>query len=173
MRIGPTSPACLLASLLASGVAAAEAPEWQTKVHPLVLEQASEGAAEFILFLEEQADLSPVAAGRSKQERGARTFEILTEVATRTQAPLIDFLETRGVAHHPFWIANMIWVRGDAGLLGELAGRAEVLRIDANPRVKLADPVGATGAAGSAGPGTIEWGVLKILADQQIPQAAE
>ena len=152
--------------LLAGSLPAAETVDWKEKVHPLVLERAAEAPAEFIVFLGEQADLTSVADLESKQERGTRVFEILTEVASRTQAPLIDLLQARGLEHRPFWIANMIWVRGDLDDLAVLAAHERVLRVDANPGVQMEQPLPHADGGDAASPNAIEWGVLKIAADQ-------
>ncbi len=158
--------ACLAWVLAIGGVAASDAFDWQDKVHPLVLEQASEAPTEFLVFLGEQADLSSVAELRSKHERGAKVLEILTEVASRTQAPLIDLLQARGLEYRPFWIANMIWVRGDISDVAVLAERERVLRVDANPSIQMEEPSPHAGPDGAASPTSIEWGVGLIGADQ-------
>jgi subtilisin family serine protease len=158
----------LLAVALSAAAAPPAAPEsglsWQAKVHPRVLEQAAAGPAEFMVFLEQQADLSSVAAGGpSKAERGRRVVAALTAAAESAQGPLLAELEARGLAHRSFWIANMILVRGDLSDVQALAGRADVRRLDANPSVRLVPPPAATAPPA---PAAIEWGVLKILADQ-------
>jgi subtilisin family serine protease len=155
----------LMSMAVLGAVQAAEAPEWKEKVHPLVLEHVAVGPTEFIVVLSEQADLSPVAALDTKQERGARVFEILTDVAERTQAPLVALLESRGVEFRPFWIANMIWVRGDVDDLALLADDAAVLRVDANPSVRLEEPL-PVDDDDTPTPTSIEWGVLKVQAEQ-------
>jgi subtilisin family serine protease len=114
---------------------------WRDKVDPWVLDTArSAGETECLVFLEEQADVTAAKALGSKDAKGRYVFETLTEVARRTQAPLIAELEQAGVDHRPFWIANMIWVRGDLDRVRSLAERPDVARIHANPRVALRLP---------------------------------
>jgi subtilisin family serine protease len=68
------------------------------------------------------------------------------------------------VPHRAFWIANMIWVRGDATLVAELAAREDVFHVYANPTVHFADPVDRTGARLPESPEGIEWNITKVHA---------
>jgi hypothetical protein len=174
-------PLGLVLILAASGAwalppAAADPSHWQLKVDPWVLHRAagpaagaSPGAAsqagsraaetEILVVLAEQADLSGADALAAKADKGRLVFERLTEVARRTQGPLLAELTRRGLPHRPFWVANMIWVRADLATVGALAERAEVARIAANPRVRMAAPAPAPEPAS---PEAIEWGVQQI-----------
>lgn len=143
--------------------ASTETPPWHDKVHPLVLGQAAEGPVEFVIVLDEQGDLRPVHGLRTRQERGPRVHAILTEVAGRTQAPLIALLEAQGLDYRPYWIANLIWVRGDIDAVATFASRNDVARLDANPRVGFAQPALSSGPLAT---GSLEWGLTKIMADQ-------
>jgi hypothetical protein len=72
-------------------------------------------------------------------------------------------LSRRGIEHQPFWVANMIRVRGDLGLAVELARRDDVARIHANPTVALDLPaVEETMRA----PGAIEPGLTRVRAPE-------
>jgi len=157
----------MIPTLFALALAAAPAGDgpwqWQDKVHPRVLEQSALGPVEFIVFLEHQADLSGVGAGDpDRAERGRRTVAALTAAAAASQGPLVAELQARGLPYRPFWIANMIWVRGGLQDVQAFAGRGDVRRLDANPSVRLAAPP----PEASPIPTAIEWGVLKIGADQ-------
>jgi serine protease AprX len=61
-------------------------------------------------------------------------------VAERTQPAVIADLERLDVAYRPYWIANMIWVRGDLEAVERLAVRSDVAHLYANPRVPMALP---------------------------------
>lgn len=130
--------------LLAASAAVAIGPPaqpWHQKVDAWVLETlAAEGEVEYLLFLEEQADVRGAATLRSKEARGRYVFERLTEVAERTQGPVLAELGAAGVEHRPYWIANMIWVRSDAEQLEWLARRSDIAHVYANPRVALKSP---------------------------------
>ncbi len=122
------SIAAVLALLFGSFTAVPAAPSvpWQSKVDPWVLQTASKGDTEFLVFLTEQADLSPAAALATKLEKGAFVFQTLTEVANRTQPAVIADLKARGAQYRPYWVANMIWVRGGSGLVQAMAERSDV-----------------------------------------------
>jgi len=159
----------LLAGALAAGAVAADSPAWQAKVHPRVVQDAAaQGTVEFLILLEERADLSATAAAPTREERGQRVVALLTAVASRTQAPLLSWLEQQGIEHRSFWITNMIWARGGLDVVRALAERTDVRRIDANPRVRLQEPVAepAAGSADGRWAATTEWGIDTTNADE-------
>jgi subtilisin family serine protease len=67
------------------------------------------------------------------------------------------------VEYRSYWIANMIWARADVAVIAEIASRAEVRRLDANPWVRVEHP---PPHEGDPVPRAIEWGLLRIQADQ-------
>ncbi len=137
------------------------------KVDPWVLEKSAAGTAEFLVMLRAQGDLRGARALASKGERGAFVMDTLRAVAESSQRPLLDLLAERGAPHRAYWVANMIWVRGDRRLVEELAAREDVFHVYANPRVRLDGPV-ATSPAGPvpSSPDAIEWGVMKVHAPE-------
>ena len=150
--------------------ALAPIPPWQSKVDSWVLETADTGGTEFLVFLSEQADLGQAAHFRKKTEKGKHVYTALTTTAERTQAPLLRELKRRGLAYRPFWIANMIWVRGDVADVQALALRGDVAHIYANPTVHvdepIAEPAYAAGPQAAAQPDTIEWNITKVHAPE-------
>ena len=83
----------LLLALLISGLAGnfhqtAQAA-WQAKVEPELLTQAAEGPVEFLVMLNEQADLSQASRLSDKAARGAAVVAELQETARRSQAPVL------------------------------------------------------------------------------------
>src|SRR3989304_4357248 len=115
--------------------------DWQAKIHPWVTRTAQQGETEFILLLSEQADLSGAEALATRQEKGAFVYRQLVETASRTQGPVLAALAAAGVEYRPYWIANMVWVRGNLRLVQTLAPRPDIVHIYANPRVRLELPV--------------------------------
>ena len=165
MRFRMTS-ACLLPVVLAFS-AALQAESFSRKVDPWVLQKSSAGTAEFLVMLRTQGDLRGARALSSKTERSAFVMDALRSVAEQSQKPLLDLLASRGVPHRSYWVANMIWVRGDRSLVEELAAREDVFHIYANPSVRLDGPV-ASSPAGPVptSPDAIEWGVAKVHAPE-------
>jgi serine protease AprX len=119
--------------------------------------------AEALVVLREQADLSGAANLSTKAAKGRSVVDALRAVAQRSQAPLRAMLDQRGVPYQGFYIVNMVKVSGDRALMLELAERADVARVDANPLVRASLPV-TTGVSGGARPDTIEWNVSRVKA---------
>jgi len=141
------------------------ATSWQDKVDPWVLGKAAAGETEFLLFLREQADLTLAANLKTKAEKGAWVFRRLTEVAQKTQPPVLAALDTLGARRKSYWVANMIEVEGGLATVAAMADRSDVARVSANPRVHFSEPfVGEGGRASS--PDAIEWNVQQIRAPQ-------
>jgi len=138
---------------------------WQSKVDPWVLDTAAAGETELIVFLAEQADLSKAYALKTKLAKGFYVFETLTAVAERTQGPVIKALQAQGVDYRPYWITNMIWVRGGLDTLEAMALRQDVAHVYANPAVELDDPVSIDDAGTfSPSPDAVEWNISHVKA---------
>ena len=153
--------AMLLAAIL--GVASvAGAADWRDSVDPWVLRTAGEGTTEFLVVLAEQADLAPAEALEDKEAKGRFVVDALREAAERTQGPVLAELKSLGVEHRPYWISNMIWVRGGIDAVRAMAGRDDVARVSANPRVRLDEPV-ATGGEDRPTE-SVEWNIAHVNA---------
>ena len=141
-------------------------PPWQSKVDSRVLETADTEKTEFLVFLSKQANLGEAARLRKKTDKGKHVYTVLTTTAERTQAPLLRELKRRGLEYRSFWIANMIWVRGDVADVQALALRGDVAHIYANPTVHvdepIAEPAYAAGPQAAAQPDAIEWNIAKV-----------
>jgi serine protease AprX len=132
------------AGVLAPGPVSGRAEtSWEAKVEPLLLEefqQAPGEQIEFLIFLTEQADLNRARHLSTKEEKGEFVSSVLQEVSTRTQRPLLGELTRQGVPHRSFWVANMVWAKGDIQLIQSIASRPEVSQIYANTLVQLSLP---------------------------------
>ena len=94
---------------------------------------ASDGdTTPIIILLAEQADLSAAYNMENQDARGWYVYDALTEVAARTQAPIIDQLEAEGVEYTSFWAANMIATEGDRSLINAMAARPDVKVIESD-----------------------------------------
>ena len=158
---------------LAAFAAPAAHADWRDKVDPWVFDQLtreSSAEAEFLIVLAEQADLSAAKRLRTKLEKGTFVYETLTATAARTQGDLLSELAAAGLEHRSFWVANMVWAKGDEGAVASLAARDDVARIAANPRVRFEAAVrrGRTRGGGSGArrsPDTVEWNISQVNAD--------
>ncbi len=158
--------AILFTFLATSAGPARGASYWQSKVDAPVLTEAAAGDTEFLVYLSEQADLSGATALQTKLEKGAYVFQRLTEVAQRAQPPVLAALEKLGVAYRPYWVANMIWVRGNAAAVKALARRSDVAHLYANPQVQMALPVLEAPASRPESASAIEPNIQAVNAPQ-------
>ena len=134
---------------------------WQNKVDPRLL-QGAPATNEFILVLSEQADLSGAAAFKTKAAKGRYVYERLSETAQRTQAPVLDELQRRGLKHRSLWIANAIWAQGDVAAVQALAQRTETVRLIANFHVSAPEIPSRSVAPKLTT--TLEWNIAQIHA---------
>jgi serine protease AprX len=133
------------------------------KIAPRVLAETQNGkTTEALVVLTEQADLRPAASLPTKEEKGTFVFNRLREVAQRTQAPILRMLDSLGVSYQSFFIVNMVKISGGRDLMNQLAARADVAHIDANPHVRSSIPQ-PTGLD-SAHVDGIEWNVTRVKA---------
>jgi len=136
---------------------------WREKVQREVLDDAAAGDAELIIFLEEQADLGAADNLKTKEEKGRYVFETLSELAARTQMPIIAELEEAGIDYRSFWAANMIAARGGSPLIEKLARRTDVRGVFTNRNVYLEEPfrsndIEESGRKSAA----IEWNLTQV-----------
>jgi uncharacterized repeat protein (TIGR01451 family) len=77
-------------------------------------------------------------------------------------------LKALGVSYRPFWVTNMIWVRGDAASVQAMAQRADVARLEANPWVKmdLSQPVQAPVIQAPESTNSVETSISLVNAPQ-------
>lgn len=143
----------------------AKAATWQDKVDPWVMETGQrEGVTEFLVYLTEQADVSAAADLTTKEAKGNYVYQTLTATANRTQGPLLTALRDAGADHQAYWVANMIWVRGDLALVQQLALRNDVAHIYANPTVQFQPPVVDEADLIEAAM-AVEWNITLVNAD--------
>jgi subtilisin family serine protease len=90
----------------------------------------------------------------------------LLVVAYRTHGPLLAFLQERGIPYQSFYVVNMVKVIGNRGLMQELEARTDVVRIDANPRVRTSLPVQTAAVSSSDAPPTVEWNIKQVHAPE-------
>lgn len=148
------------------------ADDWQSKVDPALLDAAwSQGPTEYLLIMEEQADLSAAAMLTGKDEKAAYVVKHLMETAHRTQGPALEALAKSGQPTRSLWIANMIWTRSEGLAIQRAVSLPGVARILANPRARLDEPDSApeeatNRAQASKAQVSVEWNIAHIGAEQ-------
>ena len=147
------------AILLGSVFSSAEAG----RLHPAVQDQFADLAptdeATVLLILTDQADISALNGAlkmqrATRQERHRQVIEELQKAAARSQGPLIDELNRRrGLGQisgfTPYWITNLIVVRGQRGAIEELAARLDIDVVEPEVRPELIEPIGGLPALGA------------------------
>ena len=151
----------------ARSIVAAPAPNWQVKVDSRVIKAASSGETEYLVFLNQQADLDKAKQLASKQEKGEFVVNRLKSTAENSQKSILDFLTSGGVEHRSFWIANLIWVQSDYEILTAVARRSDTAKIYSDQNFALKFPETELAPELSSrllSPGGIEWNITKINA---------
>ena len=108
------------------------AQDWQAKVDPDVLNKASLGETEFLIYMAEKADLSGADALPTKEEKGQYVYSQLTAVAEASQGGVRQTLETFGAEYRSFWVSNAVWAKGGLALLQAVAARPDVAYVYAS-----------------------------------------
>ncbi len=128
---------------LAQKDAAMAAQDSTAKIEAGLLDSfATNGSADFIVMMAEQADVSAADQLQTKLEKGQYVFDTLVATASRSQADLRSYLDAQGADFTSFYIVNAIWVKaGTLDLAQNIAGRADVAAINANHTYQLAEPI--------------------------------
>lgn len=114
---------------------------WAEKVDARIfLESADPESNGFLVMLGEQADLSGVDATAGKLARRREVIRRLQETARRTQTEVLDLACSMGLEKRPFWVANIVWVRGGWDSVGRLASLESVEKVYANPLIPAPKP---------------------------------
>jgi len=164
-----------IASFLFAGLALSVRPGEQAvtaaayvpaNVAPQVWQATASGdEAEFLVVFTEQADLDGVTTWPTREARLRYVYDALRDLALRSQGPLRAELDAASVDYRPFYVVNMLAVRGDRALVTRLAARPEVARIAANPRVRHVLPEPEPSGVRPLALEGIEWGVARVNAD--------
>lgn len=138
---------------------------WKEKVDAALLRRAeSTQIVDFIVMLENQAELPAITAQRTKNQKGQYVYQQLSEHARRTQSAVLQLLQQRGAPHRSFFIVNAIYVKGDIALIQALAERPEVKAVIDNSPVRVTESVYEPNQTLESRD-LIEWGIERINAD--------
>jgi subtilisin family serine protease len=134
-----------------------------TKIAPDVAAALSGSTHTEVLVILAPANVKSIASGKSGDDRIVAAVAHLRQHAAQSQKPLRAWLDARGVDYQAFWVANFIAVRGDAGLVAQLAARDDVRSIELNAKLRMEGPV-ATMRRDEKAIAAIEPGVAQINA---------
>jgi serine protease AprX len=131
--VTPVGAAPLRDDPVPPGPAQSQTTNFQAKVSTSVLQATANGqSTSFVIFLNDQADVSAAYNMTDQDARGWYVYNTLMEHAARTQAPVIDQLAAAGVSYAPFWAANMIVANGGRSVVDAMAARSDVKVIESN-----------------------------------------
>ncbi|MFO1337328.1 MAG: S8 family serine peptidase [Burkholderiaceae bacterium] len=131
-----------------------------------------DGQADALIVLKDQAtpSLASLAPGADYKARRRALVKALRDRADAQQAGLRAWLDARGIAYQPFWIANLVHAKLSADDLAALASRRDISRVEPNPVIAVPLPQRGSARAPAAqtgqAPDSIAWGVSKINAPQ-------
>ena len=121
---------CISAWLCVSTASWALDVDWRAKVDQQLLSDLQTlTTVDFMVQLQDQAELSGAEALTDKTAKGRFVMQTLQATAQRSQAPLLALLQARGVTHRAFWISNAVHVQGtvaDLEAVARLPGVAHV-----------------------------------------------
>ena len=120
----------------------------------------------FLVYLQDQADLSPAAAIDDPDARRAWVYQRLVETAERSQAPLRAELGRRGVAYRSHYLINLIEVRERPGLRRAFARQPGVAAVMFQPGARPYPRSFRLPDMDASGPNGVEWNVQKVGADR-------
>jgi hypothetical protein len=120
----------------------------------------------FLIFLEEQADLSPAATISDPAERRAWVYQALVAAAEHSQPSLRAELERRGVPYRPHYLVNLIEVKARPGLRRALARQPGVASVLFQPGVRGYAYPFRIPSMDLTGPQGVEWNVKEVGADR-------
>jgi uncharacterized repeat protein (TIGR01451 family) len=130
-----------------------------------------------IVYLHHQAGLDTAADGAPNADAArARVVSALQSAATRSQAPIVSYLDEAKITssveqYAQFWIVNAVAIRARPAVIRELATRPEVasVRLDhyrqwiAEPSPHLQSPIPQSAIHNLQ---SVEWGIAQIRADE-------
>ncbi len=134
----------LLAATAGAGVIA---PALESQMQAL----GGDGEVKVLVVLSDQADITVLnqqlrEGGVTRQHRHETVVDALQTAARRSQAPLVEHLESRqregsirGFTQH--WLVNAVVVVGEVDAIRELALRDDVIAIEPNLEVELIEPI--------------------------------
>ena len=112
------------------------------KIAPWVMAKTTGGnQAEFLVLLNDRANLSTADSLPTKEAKGRFVFNALRAKAESSQTSLLEWLDERKAVHQSFYIVNAVLVKGSQELALEIAARAEVASIVGNPEIQGVRPV--------------------------------
>jgi subtilisin family serine protease len=156
-----------------TGPSSVALPRQAARIDPQLLanfQRATDGRADFIVYLRDQADLSAAYAIADWTARGEYVYRTLANWATSRQRDLLQQLTARGLTYQPFWAVNAVRVHGSIADAQALADRGDIALVRANRTAALPPEQVEAAVPATCSPdqpsNTICWGLRKIGVDR-------
>jgi subtilisin family serine protease len=155
----------ILVGLLVAWQYPQENDQWKNKITPSLLSELEAGnTTDFIILMNDQADVSKSRHYHNKLKKGTFVYQKLKDHAKNSQRDVVKFLGDRNVPVKSFFIVNAIYTKGNLELVRTLAMRTDIGEIQANSKVYVEEVVPDHEVYNERE--GIEWGIEKIGADQ-------
>jgi subtilisin family serine protease len=118
--------------------------------HEVLQATANGGTTSFVVYLDDQADVSSAASMTDENARGQYVYDTLRRHAAETQAPIRAKLDAEGVSYKAYWAVNMIVADAGRAVVDDMAARSDVGAIESNAPTE--------GIDGEDGPETTDEG---------------
>ncbi|HEV7492033.1 MAG TPA: S8 family serine peptidase [Rhodanobacteraceae bacterium] len=127
-----------------------------------------DGSAQALIVLADQSTpmLAPFAVTADYKQHRRALVDALRARAETQQNAIRALLDSRGIAYHSYWIANVVLANVDSRTLSLIAARREVSSIEPNPSLPAHLPRPTTTDDAPAEVDSIAWGVSKINAPE-------
>ena len=143
----------------------AQVPGWKLKVSPSLLSAFAEKSSEnFIVIMNDQADVSAAKYIHGKEEKGKYVFETLRNFSLESQKSISTELNEEQIAFTSFWVVNALSVTGSLSDAEKLASRDDVKKILPNAALSYEEPISMK--TDNTRDDYIPWGVDTIHAPQ-------
>jgi subtilisin family serine protease len=156
-----------------SGPARVALPQQAGRIDTQLLvdfQRSTDGRADFMVYLRDQADLSAAYTITDWAERGEYVYRTLVDWAANRQGDMRRQLSARGLTYQPFWAVNAVLVHGALADAQLLAGRDDVALVRANHAAALspepATPAVPTTCSPDQPSNTICWHLRKMRVDR-------
>jgi subtilisin family serine protease len=117
----------------------------------------------FLVYLRDQADLTPAYRIADWNERGSMVYRLLTDHAAQSQSRLQTELTQRGYRFQSYWVVNALAVEGDSQVAEWMARQPEVAAVGVNHQYDRPLPEPEEGDAINVG--AMGWHIQGIGAD--------
>lgn len=129
-------------------------------IDPVLLSKDKNEKQSVVIFLKDQADISPVKFIKGKEAKAKFVYDKLIQTSSNTQKNIIAFLDQNQISYRSYYIVNMIACKMDLEMIRLVSSFEEVSQVIEDSHF-VKDRIEESRLGNRA----IEWGITKIKAD--------